>query len=109
MELTILRNGKSRDLKVRVAKRPSRGRNKFSSRGKKRRSQTDLGMEVSDLTYQEALERGLPKSIRGAVVRTVRPGGPAHAAGIMPKCDCGSESKTHSHFGRILSSGSEKR
>ena len=84
VELTILRNGKSRDLKVRVAKRPSRGRNKFSSRGKKRRSQTDLGMEVSDLTYQEALERGLPKSIRGAVVRTVRPGGPAHAAGIMP-------------------------
>lgn len=85
-KLKILRNGKEKTLAVRVASRPSRKEVYPDVNGQKpkRPNEIDLGMELDELSSREVMERGLPRNVRGVIVRNVTPGGPADEAGLAP-------------------------
>ena len=86
INLKVLRNGKEKEIKVVVGKRPTREKlTQRSGPGKALKPKIDLGMTVSDLDDDARKELGLPSNVRGVVVESVSDGGPAEEAGLEPR------------------------
>jgi len=79
--LTVLRDGKRREVKVEVARRPSPGEMLAS---RLRLTPWWRGMKVEPLTDELREQIGLEAKAEGVFVREVRDGSPAAKAGIAP-------------------------
>jgi serine protease Do len=86
IHMKVLRNGKEKDLKVTVGKRPTREKlTQSGGPGKAIKPRLNLGMNVAELDDETRKELGLPGSMRGVVVESVVPGGAAEEAGLEPR------------------------
>lgn len=80
--LTVLRNGSSRDVTVRIVNQSSAGgAGGMASVGNKGEK---LGIALAPLTGDVRQQLGLDHSVQGVVVSDVTPGSPADQAGIRP-------------------------
>jgi serine protease Do len=88
VDVTVLRDGKSRVLSITIEEQP----NEFgtATAPAPRRPQENpetiplekAGMEIADLTPEMIDELGFRKNLKGAVITSVDPGSPAHEAGL---------------------------
>ncbi len=81
--VTVLRDGRRRDLEVKIAELPEEPEQRLSSRGNSTREDAAWGLALTDITPQLARRHGLP-SKGGVVVVNVAPASPAAEAGIRP-------------------------
>jgi len=84
--LTILRDGKSETVSVKLAELPSDGGATFgSTRSFKNNERDGLdGVEVDDLSSSIRRQAGIPENVRGAYVTSVDPDSNAYEAGLRP-------------------------
>jgi serine protease Do len=86
INVQVLRNGKEKELKVVVGKRPTREKlTQRSGPGKALQPKLNLGMQVSDLDDDARKELGIAGNVHGVVVESVVEGGPAEEAGLEPR------------------------
>lgn len=84
-DVRVLRDGKERDVKVTIGKRPERAALLSQGqrpKGKATKPAIDLGMNVEELDSELRRELGLASNVKGVVVTRVSPGGPAEEAGL---------------------------
>jgi serine protease Do len=85
VSVKIIREGKEKDVKLVVGRRPSRDavvNRKGEDRSRPVRPSINLGMSVEELDAELRRELGLPANAQGVVVSRVTPGGPADEAGL---------------------------
>ncbi len=75
VKLTVIRNGKKKEIEVTVGELPEKGR-----KSQKTGESEDLGLSLRDLTPQEKAKLG----IDGVLVVGVVPGSSAHRSGLRP-------------------------
>ncbi|HEX2941695.1 MAG TPA: DegQ family serine endoprotease [Rhodopila sp.] len=81
--LTIMRNGESKDVSLKVGQLPSEqmASNNESGMGE---HHGRIGLALAPLSPDLRNQLDVPDGTQGAVVRNVRPGSPAEAAGLQP-------------------------
>lgn len=81
--LTILRNGQTRDVTVKVGQLPNE---QTASNGENHAGEhhAQIGLALAPLSPDLRNQLDVPEGTQGAVVRNVRPGSPAEAAGLQP-------------------------
>lgn len=77
-KITVWRSGKTKTLKVKIAKRDEE---KIVAKGSQRENRDELGMRVAELTEEMTRQFNL-KNNKGVVVTGVDPGGKAAEAGV---------------------------
>jgi len=88
VDVTVLRDGKTRVLPVTIEEQPGDfGMVRGPSPRRPQESPTSVeldkvGMEISDLTPEMAEELGYKKSVKGVIITSVEPGSAASAAGL---------------------------
>ena len=80
--LTILRNGKEKQVHARLGLLESKGEAAPEQQGTD--SHEQLGINVEPLTPEIATQMGLPRGTQGLVVQDVDPSGPAAEASLKP-------------------------
>jgi serine protease Do len=81
--LTILRNGQTKDVTVKVGQLPSEQTASNDQPGSSEHH-GQLGLALGPLSPDVRNQLDVPDNTQGAVVRQVRPGSPAEAAGLHP-------------------------
>jgi serine protease Do len=81
--LTVLRDGQSKDITVKVGQLPNEQTASNGPSGNTERH-GQLGLALGPLSPDMRSQLDVPDSTQGAVVRQVRPGSPAEAAGLQP-------------------------
>jgi serine protease Do len=81
--LTILRNGKTQDVTVKVGQLPSEQTAPNNGNGESEHH-GQIGLALAPLSPDMRSQLDVPDGTQGAVVRNVRPGSPAEAAGLQP-------------------------
>jgi serine protease Do len=81
--LTVLRDGQSKDIVVKVAQLPSEqtASNNEAGGGE---HHAQIGLALAPLSPDMRSQLDVPDGTQGAVVRNVQPGSPAEAAGLQP-------------------------
>ena len=88
INVKVFREGKEKELKVVVGKRPSREdmlgqAHPNSKKGNAKQPAINVGMSVEDLDSELRRDLGLPANQQGVVISRVTPGGPAEDAGFQ--------------------------
>lgn len=81
--LTVLRNGQSKDISVKVGELPGE---QTASNGESGTGEhhARIGLALAPLSPEMRNQLDVPDGTQGAVVRNVQPGSPAEAAGLQP-------------------------
>ncbi len=80
--LTVLRDGQTKDVTLKVGSMPNEQTAGNDSHDAEHRA--ELGVALGPLSPDVRNQLDLPESTHGAVVQRVRPGSPAEAAGLQP-------------------------
>ena len=80
----VVREGQSRDVTVRMGEQPAEPRQARGPSGEPSSARGQLGAALASLTPEMREQLEVPEGLTGAVVRGVRPGSPAEAAGLRP-------------------------
>jgi serine protease Do len=81
--LTVLRNGQSQDVTVKVGELPSE-QTAMNGENGGAEHHARIGLALAPLSPDMRNQLDVPEGTQGAVVRNVQPGSPAEAAGLQP-------------------------
>lgn len=81
--LTVLRDGQSKDVTVKVAQLPNE-ETAMNGQNENGGHHAQIGLTLAPLSPDVRNQLDLPDGTQGAVVRNVAPGSPAEAAGLQP-------------------------